>query len=762
LPHRSLHLFALSIAFSSTGCEGTPSAPTTAPIAPARAAEARPQEAARVIATRLPVKADWLCRSGKRPPSRVSRWPDDRFVTLDNGLVHRTLLLEPDAATTSLGVNDEDELVRALEPEALLTIDGVLHPVGGLVGPPDRAFLLPTWLAPGALQPAGTSFRCAGFAELPIEPWLEWKRVRHDSGAPWPPAGKAVVLLFEGSAPATRGLAVRVHHEIYDGIPVAGKWLEVTNGSDREVTLDGCASERLALAEGESSVEKRAGAAWRLPPVDVLSDYAFGGFDLDSSNSFTRWLPDPGYGTQVNYRLQTPCLLECAPPIGPAQRLAPGATFRSPRHFLVLHDQSAGGPAGGADRERRGLALRRAWRMLAPWTSENPLMMHVRSSERAAFRAAVDQCAEVGFEMAIYTFGSGLDLENRDPAYLAAIKEDVDYAHAKGIEVGAYSLFSSRSIGPDVDVIDSATGKPGGALFGNAPCLASDWGDRYLATIQEFMTATGLDLLEHDGPYPGDRCASTTHSGHRGLADSQWEQWRRSVDLYRWCRARGIYVNQPDFWFLAGGSKTGMGYRETNWSLPRELQPLHARQNLFDGTWEKTPTMGWMFVPLTEYHGGGAAATIEPLSEHLATYRQHLWSALGAGAQACYRGPRLYDADTTKAVVADAVAWFKRHRAILESDLIHVRRPDGRDVDVQLHVNPELDERALAVFFNPLDVAVKREVVLPLWYSGLRGQARLERSDGSASLLALDEQARGVVPVELPAGGIDWVVLRRG
>jgi hypothetical protein len=172
--------------------------------------------------------------------------------------------------------------------------------------------------------------------------------------------------------------------------------------------------------------------------------------------------------------------------------------------------------------------------------------------------------------------------------------------------------------------------------------------------------------------------------------------------------------------------------------------------------------MGWMFVPLTEYQGGGAAATIEPLSDHLDTYRQHLWSALGAGAQACFRGPRLYDGDATQAVVVEAVSWFKRHRAILESDLIHVRRPDGRDVDVQLHVNPELEERALAVFFNPLPVAVKRDVVLPLWYSGLRGQARVERSDGSATPIALDEHARGVVPVELAAGGIDWVALKRG
>ncbi|MBL8843239.1 MAG: alpha-galactosidase [Planctomycetes bacterium] len=740
-------------------CTETRTSPVTPPAPPAPRAAAAPLDAS-AYPTHFPSSADWLLASGRNPPARASRFPDQRFVTLDNFIVHRTLLLEPDAATTSLGINDEAEQIRALEPEALLTIDGATHAVGGLRGAPDRAFLLPRWLQRGVLQPSSSSFRCTGFVEAAIEPWLEWKRVRHDSGAPWPPRGAAIVLRFEGTSPATRGITVRIHHEIYEGVPVLGKWLELENGSGRAITLDACVSERLALVEGESSVEKRPGGAWELPPIEVLSDYFFGGSDRDSADKFSRFLPDPAYTTQVNYRLDTPCLLECAPPIGPGVVLPPGGTFRSPRTLLVVHDDG-GASAGGSNRERRGLTLRRAWRTLAPWTSENPLMMHVRSSERAAFRTAIDQCAAVGFEMAIYTFGSGLDMESREPAYVAAIKEDVDYAHAKGIEVGAYSLFSSRSIGPEVDVVDPATGQPGGAQFGSAPCLASDWGARYLAQLRWFIEATGLDLLEHDGPYPGDRCASTSHAGHRGLADSQWAQWRASADFYGWCRARGVYVNQPDWHFLAGGSKTAMGYRETNWSLPRELQPLHARQNLFDGTWEKTPSMGWSFVPLTEYQGGGAAATIEPLAEHLDAYELHLASTLGAGVQACWRGPRLYDSDATRELVTRWVTWFKAHRPILESDLIHVRRPDGRDVDVQLHVNPRLEERALAVFFNPLDVAVTREITLPLWYSGLRGAARIERSDGSSAPLALDAAARGVVTVQLAAGAVDWVVVKR-
>ena len=189
--------------------------------------------------------------------------------------------------------------------------------------------------------------------------------------------------------------------------------------------------------------------------------------------------------------------------------------------------------------------------------------------------------------------------------------------------------------------------------------------------LYNWYRVTGMDLLEHDGSYPGHICASTTHPGHRGTDDSQWTQWRTITDFYKWCRAEGIYLNIPDWYYLNGGTKCAMGYREVNWSLPREQQVIHARQNIFDGTREKTPSMGWMFVPLTEYQGGGAAATIEPLKEHLEHYGRMLASNLGNGVQACSRGPRLYDTDSTRDLVKGWVDFYKAHRDILESDVIH-------------------------------------------------------------------------------------------
>ena len=34
------------------------------------------------------------------------------------------------------------------------------------------------------------------------------------------------------------------------------------------------------------------------------------------------------------------------------------------------------------------------YRTLAPWTQENPILMHVRKADRASVKAAVDQCVE--------------------------------------------------------------------------------------------------------------------------------------------------------------------------------------------------------------------------------------------------------------------------------------------------------------------------------------------------------------------------------
>lgn len=96
-----------------------------------------------------------------------------------------------------------------------------------------------------------------------------------------------------------------------------------------------------------------------------------------------------------------------------------------------------------------------------------------------------------------------MNAETTDQNHIVYIKSLVDYARSKGIEMGGYSLLASRWISEEVDVINPATGKRGGATFGSSPCICSQWGVDYLAKIKNFYEQTGLTLFEHDGSYPG-------------------------------------------------------------------------------------------------------------------------------------------------------------------------------------------------------------------------------------------------------------------
>ncbi|WP_146662522.1 hypothetical protein [Anaerohalosphaera lusitana] len=544
---------------------------------------------------------------------------------------------------------------------------------------------------------------------------------------------------------------VSVHYELYDGLPLLSKWITVTNGADRYVRLNSFTSEVLAAVEPESVVGDRGGA-WMHPNIHVESEYEFHGMDAKSANEMVHWVEDPQYKTQVSYGLKTPCLLKVEPRIGPDVLIGAGEEFVSPRTFELVHDSR--------QRERKGLQVRRMYRTVAPWITENPIMMHVRFADWDSVKRAVDQCAEVGFEMVILTFGSGFNIENESEEYLAKMKKMADYAHSKGIELGGYSLLASRRISDEHDVVNPETGKPGGfATFGNSPCLESEWGQDYFRKLYQFYEETGFDLLEHDGSYPGDVCASKDHPGHEGLGDSQWKQWKKISDFYKWCRGRGIYLNVPDYYFLTGSNRTGMGYREVNWSLPREQQIIHARQNIYDGTWTKTPSMGWMFVPLTQYHGGGAAATIEPLSEHLDAYEAHMANLFTTGVQACYRGPRLYDTDETKDAVKRWVSFYKQYRELLDSDIIHVRRADGRDLDCMMSVNHRLDKKAMIAVFNPTDDMIEKTITIPMYYTGLDRSAEVTSRFGKTKRYRIDRQYDMELPVSVGAGQMMWYLV---
>ncbi len=693
---------------------------------------------------------DWLlCENQFK--AGLYKSADGKEIILSNGLVRRHIRLTPNAATVALDCTiTTQSLLRSVRSEAVVQLNGKVYAVGGLVGQPVHNYLKREWV--DGLKADPEAFVFGGFESGPTEARFPWKKRLQwmPKDLPWPPPGVQITLHFNPPA-AAPDATVHVHYELYDGLPLFSKWLTVTSGA-KAVKLNAFKAEILAAMEPESSVE--ANPRWDLPNIHVETEMAFGAMDAKGSSPAVVWKPDPLYTTQVNYEKQTPCLLECAPPIGPDQIIDAGKSFESFRVYELLQDST--------DRERKGLAMRRMYRTISPWVTENPLIFHAASSKPDFLRTAIDQASDVGFEIVLMTFGSGFNMENTKPDYLETYRSLSEYAAGKDIALGGYSLLASRSVSPEDDVVNPKTGKRGGfARFGDSPCLGSAWGKQYFLHLREFCEKSQLGVIENDGSYPGDACASITHPGHRGYDDSQWNQWRQITEFYQWCRANGIYLNVPDWYFLTGSSKCGMGYRETNWSLPRAEQEIIERQNIFDGTFTKTPSMGWMFVPLMQYHGGGAEATIEPLKDHLDHYQQRLVNLLGAGVQACYRGPRLYDTPQTRAAVVKWVDWYKRYRPILDSDIIHGRRADGRDVDWILHVNPSLKARGLLMVYNPLNEPVERTIDVNLYYTGISELAKVREQEGSPREMHLDRRFGIGLPVKVATKATTWFVIEQ-
>ena len=697
-----------------------------------------------------PLKSDWLI-DGSTFKSEIEE--RDEFVTISNKLISRTFSLSPDGATIGFtNLMTGNELIRAVKPEAILTINGNLIRVGGLTGQPVKNYLASEWiksLKPDSLSPLMLSGYEAGniIARFAWKKRPEWMA----QDIPWPPPGKRIDFTYipKENSTVAYGMKVVVHYEIYDDIPLICKWLTVTNGSEEEIIINSFISEILALTEEESSVGDKKN--WILPNLYVETDYAFGG-SMSSESCYEKsvwWVPDPEFKTIVNYNRIQPSMVECRPATGPAERVRPGNSFDSFRTWILVNDSW--------DRERNGLAQRKMYRTISPWVTENPIFMHLRYSDNESVKKAVDQCVETGFEMIILSFGSRFNIEDTSMANLKHFKDLTDYAHSKGITLGGYSLLASRRVGGGNDVVMPEGQRP---TFGNSPCIGSEWGEEYFKKLYRFIEFTGFDNFEHDGSYPGDVCMATTHPGHEGLADSQWKQFKTITDFYKWCRARGIYLTVPDWYFLNGSSKTGMGYRETNWSLPRRQQEIIERQNIFDGTWEKTPSMGWMHVPLVEYQGGGTEATIEPLIEHLPHYGQRLADLFGAGVQAAYRGSRLYDAPETLDMVKKWVGFYKEHRATLDADIIHIKRADGRTIDAILHVNPGNSEKGLLIVYNPQDHAVKQNLVINVYYTGLNRVAIISENDNKPRRFRINRDYEITIPVSIESNSQSWYIIK--
>jgi hypothetical protein len=741
--------------------------------------------------------------------------------------------------TTSILFPHLTSMWRAMEPEASFVLNQTQYVIGDWTTIPSntsgfvnyRAFANRTNLAetihaiPYGGKHRNTVFRYVGHDSVrteTLEPTLDWKPgTRYsDINSSWPPKGIRLSAHFrlrgtqedkdENQHDDRRlPLAVTVHYELYDDIPVLSKWIEIKHddemtlvqGVDSDDNIDdndwfailrNVTTERLALYPPFGTYEFYhgslhpysfyngvAGSSARPPPPQLLA------FTDQAHGTICQWIDDIKNSNDTAVSDLTPYdmganepLLQCTYTIGPGIRLGTGAKdhmrFESFRTIMVATDST--------EPERQSLMKHRMTQTLIPWVTENPIFFHgvideppLAHNATEHFRSLIKQMDEVGFEMLVFSFDSSFELESTNSTYLDYIRGQVEYANSLGIEIGGYDLICldrghdgyGGNVGDEFDCVDPGSGH----LTENA-CFASGWVDQLTEMVQNFLNHTGLTMLELDGPYGGGECASEDHDHHTGLEDSIYSQTQQQNKFIQKLRSQGVFINQPDTYFYQGGGKEAWGYDENQYSLPRWHQLTISRAGMYDDLFRLLPSQSWMLVPLSEYHAGGDAATFEG---HLEELEWALAQYLGAGTAACYRGPVVFDASTvnkmlnddrTRAIYKRWISFYKSHRRIIVQPVVHLRRPTLYTWDGWMHIDPNMrhnNEIGLAMVFNPTDRFLSKEVVrLPMYYTGAKVHEVLHVTlNDESSIVRVQGDHSVVVIFDMPPRTIHTIILRR-
>jgi hypothetical protein len=715
-----------------------------------------------------PVQKDWLIHKIEQAAQLQVKISEDKQTTrmsLSNGLISREFYVSENLACVSYrNLSNDAEFLRAIKPEARIMLDGRWYDIGGLTGQPEKAYLVDNWLPELTAKPGAFVFNGMD-TEKPVKRY-EWKQKYNAQPADWPPRGLRINLHFrapDNADPKNQGTIVTIHYEIYDGLPVIAKSVTVNNSGKEEILVEKTECEVLAVSQDQvnrihTESDYAVALTYSHPQGSALLHFVGTYRGYMGFGGLTEWRVDPEYNSWATQnpvedtfiKFQHRCLMVSRLPVGPSEYVAPGGKFESFITFELLNDSD--------DRERQTLGQRRMYRKLAPQVTENQLTFATSSQDIKHLKSIIDQMAELGFEF-LRIHPPGVAHDNLDPAYIAPWKEVAHYAKERGIIIDAYELaVSSRGRGAKYDCIRPDTGEPG-CVFGQSVCIASEWRDHYFPKMFEFLEKTGFMGWAADGPYHGDVCASKVHKYHHGVEDSRWEQWKIQAKVIRELQGKNMYVALPDWYFFHGQAMTGMGYREAAANLSRQQQFLLNRQYIYDGLWHKIPPMGGIGVQLVGFYTSSPHVGLEPLIEHIDLYEQNLIQCLGAGAMTVIRGNRVYDSPEVKAMVKRWLDWYRKYRTILTSDLIHLGRPSGRDLDCMMHVNPYIPTRAMVIVFNPTDRPIEKKLKLPLYYTGLTKTALVREQEQKPKSYSLDRDYNIFVPVHVKAKSYTWLVV---
>lgn len=366
--------------------------------------------------------------------------PDSSHLVLTNGLISRQFLFKPNFGTVDYKSHTAGRsLLRSITAEATVTLDDHQYNIGGFTSPNgggSHAYLNRSSLI---LEADPDAFQYVGHMELNPQPPFHWEPGLRFSPktADWPPKGLHLQVNFKPPTNVKESshahVTISLHYEMYQGVPIMAKWLTVyyTNTTTANpVKINAVNVEYLAV--------QKPYVPWNYGPLSApwqMGNGITGSWLYVETNqphgTSIAWLDDPIQSAGASEPILVCSYYQRGPGVLMAKitGTSPYLTqFDSFRVIELVTDSD--------NRERVALSRHRLTRLLTPQTQENPIFFHSTNYDSNDFRKGIDQMVEVGFEMYIYSFGSGFNMERISQEYINDTKADIDYAHSKGIEVG--------------------------------------------------------------------------------------------------------------------------------------------------------------------------------------------------------------------------------------------------------------------------------------------------------------------------------------
>ena len=170
------------------------------------------------------IPTDWLIQP---PTQKASIAIQGKYITLANGLSRRIFYLGENLACIDYqNLSNGQQLLRAVHPEAHISLNGKSYPVGGMEGQKERAYFKKGWEE--KLSAGKEDFRFVRYQIQDMKPFLAWTRKTWATNH-LQATGKQIDFEYESPLPELKNIGVTVHYQILDGMPLMIKWLSIEN-----------------------------------------------------------------------------------------------------------------------------------------------------------------------------------------------------------------------------------------------------------------------------------------------------------------------------------------------------------------------------------------------------------------------------------------------------------------------------------------------------------------------------------------------------